>query len=330
MTAAHKQILCPYCLTEIRYRKEVTECANPKCAKELPIQYIQNYERAAPFFVQLIGWSAVGKTVYLQALTLMLMQMGKFWRNYSYSPLTEQTLGYVQNVREFLSKGAMPQATQLALQEAYVMLLLGMSRWGGRTLVSRDVAGEVFNKFQFPVEYTPYLLHVPTTFLMVSLHDLKEFPEKSMDQLMTSFIETMAKYERGFRKEQRKLVVVFSKADKIFDELPFSLQEYLQTDPLLTALNLRQPVQPLTGFGMQRYMENLANVSRQIEDWISEESAGRNLIMQARNNNIQLEFTIVSSTGADVDTSSNTLGVTLQPTRVLDPYFWALDFQSEP
>jgi hypothetical protein len=260
----------------------------------------------------------------------MLMQMGRFWRDYSYSPLTEETLGYVQNVREFLAKGAMPKATQLALQEAYVMLLLGMSRWGGRTLVSRDVAGEVFNRFQFPVEYTPYLLHVPTTFLMVSLHDLKEFPEKSMDQLMTSFIETMAKYDKGFRKEQRKLVVVFSKADKIFDALPLALQEYLQTDPLLAALNPRQPVQPLSGFGMQRYIENLANVSREIQDWIGSDAAGRNLIMQARNNNIHVEFTIVSSTGADVDTSSQTLGVALQPTRVLDPYFWALDFQSEP
>jgi hypothetical protein len=328
--ATYKQILCPYCLTETRYRKEITECANPNCKhKEFPVQYVQNYERAAPFFVQLIGWSAVGKTVYLQALTLMLMQMGKFWRDYSYSPLTEETLSYVQNVREFLSKGTMPKPTQLSLQEAYIMLLLGMSRWGGRTLVSRDVAGEVFNKFQFPIEYTPYLLHVPTTFLMVSLHDLKEFPEKSMDQLMTSFIETMAKYDKGFRKEQRKLVVVFSKADKIFDELPLGLQEYLQNDPLLAALNPRQPVQPLAGFGMQRYMETLSNVSRELQDWISDDAAGRNLIMQAKNNNIHVEFTIVSSTGADVDTSSNTLGVTLQPTRVLDPYFWALDFQSE-
>lgn len=330
MMAAHKQILCPYCLTEIRYRKEVIKCANPKCDSELPIQYIQNYERAAPFFVQLIGWSAVGKTVYLQALTLMLMQMGKFWRNYSYSPLTEQTLGYVQGVREFLTKGTLPPLTQLTLQEAYIMLLLGMSRWGGRTLVSRDVAGEVFNKFQFPVEYTPYLLHVPTTFLMVSLYDLKEFPEKSMDQLMTSFIETMAKYDKGFRKEQRKLVVILSKADKIFDELPLSLQEYLQNDPLLIALNPRQPVQPLTGSGMQRYMENLANVSREIQNWISDDAAGRNLIMQARNNNVHLEFTIVSSTGADVDPGSNKVDIKLQPTRVLDPYFWALDFQSEP
>ena len=197
----YKQILCPNCLTEIRYRKEVSKCANPKCAKELPAQYIQNYERAAPFFVQLIGWSAVGKTVYLQALTLMLMQMGKIWRNYSFSPLTEQTLGYVQGVREFLSKGTMPPPTQLALQEACIMLLLGMSRWDGRMLVSRDVAGEVFNKLQFPIEYTPYLLHVPTTFLMISLYDLEEFPEKSMDQLMTSFIETMGKYDPNFRKK---------------------------------------------------------------------------------------------------------------------------------
>jgi hypothetical protein len=233
-------------------------------------------------------------------------------------------------VREFLAKGAMPPLTQLALQEAYIMLLLGMSRWGGRTLVSRDVAGEAFDKFQFPVEYTPYLLHVPTTFLMVSLHDLKEFPKKSMDQLMSSYLETMAKYDRNFRQEQRKLVVILSKADKIFDELPLSLQEYLHSDPLLMALNSRQAVQPFSTGTMHRYMENLARVSREIQDWIGEDPAGQNLIMQARNNNIHVEFTIVSSTGADVDAGSNTLGVTLQPTRVLDPYFWALDFQSEP
>ena len=325
-----KRILCPYCLTEIRYRNEIKKCASNKCGEELPIQYVQNYERASPIFVQIIGWSRVGKTTYLQALTLMLMQMGQFWRqNYSYAPLTEATLGYVRNVRQFMESGKMPNPTQLALQDAYMMLLLGMDRWGGRTLVTRDVAGEHFNNLNFPLEYVPYLLHVPTTFLMISPDDLKD-SNMAMDDLMNSYIDTMARHDSNFRKQHRKVIVVLSKADKIIDQLPLNLQEYLQNDPMLMALDSYQSVEPLGSAGMQDYMDKLERVSQVIQDWMSKDVRGYNLISLANNNNIELKFTLVSSTGGEVaDSAENQETIAaLEPTRVLDPYFWALDFQS--
>lgn len=322
-----KRILCPYCLTQIRYRNDIKTCVNSECEIELPPQYVQNYDRASPIFMQMIGWSSVGKTTYLQSLTLMLMQMGKFWRQkYANASLTDPTLGYVRNVRQFLQDGQMPRPTQLDLQEAYIMLLLGMERWGGRTLVTRDVAGEHFNNLQFPVEYVPYLLHVPTTLLMISPDDLKK-SNMAMDDLMSSYIETMARHDANFRKVRRNVVIVLSKADLIFNELPPHLQEYLQSDPMLMALNAYQDVESLGAAQMQDYMNKLARVSIAIKDWIGQDPAGQNLIMLAKSNNIRLEFTIVSSTGAEVGDDQE-MAVDLQPTRVLDPFFWALEFQS--
>lgn len=46
------------------------------CGQRLPIQYVNNYDEQPPTFVQVLGWTGVGKTVFLQAMTLMLKRMG--------------------------------------------------------------------------------------------------------------------------------------------------------------------------------------------------------------------------------------------------------------
>lgn len=320
-----KKVICPYDLTEIRYRQEVEQC--PTCKSELPVRYLRGYDQALPFFAQIIGWSGVGKTVYLQALTFVLMQMGRVWRqSYAYAPLTEPTLMYVKNVREFEQTGKMPAPTQLAIQEAYIMMLTGMERWGGRTLVLRDVAGEVFDKLQFPLQYTPYLLHVPTTMLMISLDDMRRKLTQSMDDLMNSYIDTMMKHDKNFKRERRNVVVVLSKADLIHEELPANLQNYLVEDPILKAIITKTNFS-MDGSNMQEYMTRLKHVSRAIQDWISQDPPGQNLIRLAKNNNISLEFTVVSSTGRKAG-NSGSMPVQLEPYRVLDPFFWALELQS--
>jgi hypothetical protein len=59
------------------------------------------------------------------------------------------------------------------------------------------------------------------------------------------------------------------------------------------------------------------------------------MINLAKSDNVRLEFTIISSTGENPesdDQMSSTpavMRVALQPARVLDPFFWALDFQSQ-
>lgn len=323
-----QMILCPYCMAGIKFRKEFNKC--PSCNRELPVRYRQDYNEAPPFFVQLVGWSRVGKTVYLQALTLMLMRMTLYWKNhFNFAPLTQETLEYVRNVHEFLNTGVMPPPTQLEIQQAYMMILKGMERWGGRTIVTRDVAGEYFNELEWPIQYTPYLMNVPVTLLMVSMQDIETQAAKTMDQLMMGFIQTLARNDRDYRKKNRKLVVILSKADLIYARLPQEIQNYLMNDPLAQTLSQEQVYgQSWDVASMESYMLEMKRVSGQLCDWISGYYAGRNLNNLAHDAQFQLEFTIVSSTGASV--INDRLPVNMQPRRVLDPYFWALDFQSEP
>ena len=282
----------------------------------------------------MIGWSRLGKTVYLQALTLILLQMNRFWRyNYSHIPLTDITLDYVQKVQEFLVSGKMPISTQLKIQDAYIMQLLGMERWGGRTLVVRDVAGEVFDELQFPLHYTPYLLHVPTTFLMISIADILSTPNRSMDHLMSSFISTMRSNDKNFKKSHRKVVLVLSKADLLFDKLPVELQNYLDHDPFSIALKPNKALHSFDAQKMLAYVDELKEISKAIRNWVSAPSnpvgaSAMNLISLAKNNNIQIEFAMVSSTGRPVD-DGNQMLVDLAPKRVLDPFIWALEFQRD-
>lgn len=323
-----KRTLCPYCLCEIRYRKEITIC--PNCKSDLPPEYVQKFSQFPPCFAQIVGWSRVGKTVYLQALTAILAEMNAVWRrNYYSSAQTNPTLRYTRNVKDFMKTGQMPDLTQLSLQDAYIMLLNGMERWGSRSFVMRDVAGEHFNDLVFDIKVTPYLLHVPTFLMMFSLHDLEK-QNYAMDQLMNTYIQTLIKHDKDYRKAPRNAVIVLSKADLLVDRLPDSLKSHLQQDPFIKLSNpsVSNTVTPMGGAQMQAYMDSISNASKEIEDWVASSNPGRQLIALASNNGIDLRFTLISSTGGPVgDDKKANLNIT--PTRVLDPFFWALEFQSK-
>lgn len=316
-------VICPFCLTENRFSNRIDNCLN--CKFELPVQYINNYQQALPFFVQLIGWTRVGKTVYLQSLTLMLKKMERFWGNhYVCSPLTESTREFMKNVRTYEVEGEMPIPNQVKLHDAYVMLLQGMERWGGRTLVTRDVAGENFLSLQFPLEYMPYLVHVPTTLMMISIPDLKAEKRLSVDDLMNSYVDTLARNKRNYKSANLKVIIVLSKADKFKNELPDELRDYLEGDPF----NIRVTKNQFVDWNfMNEYMSRLYSTSGKIKEWFAQQPGGQMLINKAIREGLSLEFTLISSTGADPGPNAKML-VDINPLRVLDPYFLALDFYS--
>jgi hypothetical protein len=99
------QIICPYCLAEIRSRKPPQRCPRPDCGQDFPRRYVEGYERHMPFFVQVFGWSQVGKTVYLAALTLMLRRMANVWQHYTCTAVTEASQRKLQGKR---SRGFSP------------------------------------------------------------------------------------------------------------------------------------------------------------------------------------------------------------------------------
>jgi hypothetical protein len=328
-----KSILCPYCLASIHFKEgdKIDRCptgfGKDGCGADLPPKYVAKFNQMQPCYTQLIGWSQVGKTVYLQALTAMLMSLGAMWKDdYAPSAQTEATLRYNRNVRSYMSSGEMPPITQLQLQEAYIMQLEKMVRWGGRTLVLRDVAGEHFNELKFPIEQTPYLIHVPTTLMMISVNDLSNH-NFTMDQLMGSYIHTLMKYDSKYGSIKRNVIVVLTKADLLSRILPSTLQSYLVTDPFTNALVNANEAQEMGDKDMSNYMRDLHHVSDEIQEWVKSIDGGRTLIALAKNEDIELRFSLISSTGGSVSDDKR-MNISIAPTRVLDPFFWALEYQS--
>ncbi len=317
-----QRIICPYCLAEIRGRKNVEHC--PRCKTELPVQYVHDYGENPPFFAQAFGWSRVGKTIFLSALTLMLTKMSNVWPRYAYTAATYASQHKVQEIHEYLAKGKMPPLTQLGPQEVYIMILRNMERWGGRALVMRDCAGEIFDSLQVPVDQAPFLLNTPITFMLISLPDLPYLGGRSMDMLMNRYINTLMGEGIDFEKERRKLVVIFTKAD-IIDNLPDDLRNYIESDSLWAAVNEPGSSKQMDAAAMQEYLEIMGQVSDTIHDWIQQDASGKTFVRLAENKNIELRFSLISSTGAPVDADGP---VVIMPRRVLDPFFWALELQS--
>ncbi len=320
-----RKIICPYCLAEIRGKKHPEVC--PSCKMDLPVQYVHDYEIVPPFFVQVFGRPGVGKTVFLSALTLVMRKMANVWQGYNYAPATAPTLEMVENVAKYEATGLMPNPTTLGVQEIYVMLLKNMSRWGGRTLVTRDCPGEIFTDLEVPVEQAPFLLNAPTTFMFISLYDLqKDSQGHSIDLLMTTYITTLMKHKINFKKERRKVVVVLSKGD-IIPGLPPNLRNYLEQDPFWQAINSRSQDKFMDASTMQEYIETMHRVSDAIRNWVNETAAGKTFIQLAKERNIDLRFSIISATGSNP--KNGQMVEQLMPRRVLDPYFWALELQSQ-
>jgi len=321
-----RRFICPYCLAEIRGGKDLQHCPISICKKELPVQYVHDFEEHQPFFVQVFGWSRVGKTVFLSALTLMLIKMSKVWPQFHYSAATDVSQRKVQEINEYLANGHMPPVTQMGEQEVYVMLLKNMELWGGRTLVIRDCPGEIFDTLQVPVDQAPYLLNAPTTFMFISLPDLPKSGGRSMNMLLENYVNTLMKNGVDFKKEKRKIVVVLTKADLI-DNLPPNLRNYLISDPIWAAVNSSGPVDQMDAGTMQEYIETMERVSDAVRDWIQKDPSGQVFVRFAESKNIDIRFSLISSTGAPVSDQGKMVEA-LAPHRVLDPYFWALELQS--
>ena len=148
-----------------------------------------------------------------------------------------------------------------------------------------------------------------------------------MDLLLGSYINTLMSKGISFEKSRRKIVVVFTKADRI-RHLPPNLQHYREEDPIWAAINTRGSVAQMEASHMQEYIEVMGHVSDAIKEWITRDAFGKSFVRLAASKNIDLRFSLISSTGEGVN-SDGTMVSKLAPRRVLDPYFWALEMQSE-
>lgn len=335
-----KRIVCPRCLESIVFSGDLVACTN--CAYELPPRYKKFYREAPPIYIQVFGWSSHGKTMFLDVLRLLLIETDfiyKLWGDYAHSALTQLDLEHENTLRMDRRNGQAPGSTPKRdrdQNEVYIMHMAEMERWGDRMMVIMDHAGEQFETMDgVPAGEIPYLLNTPTTFMLISIPDIKRSLQSgqaqagtSMDQLLQIYLETMERNGVDLGKNRRNMVIVLTKADMI-DNLPLSLENYLTNDEVYNAFQSPGRGNELSGMNLVEYIERMGNVSEEISSWLqSDPSAapgGDAFVRQIKRNNINAKYTIISSTGQDIDSVQ---GVQLMPRRVLDPFFWALEYQS--
>lgn len=338
---AYETLVCPYCVHVMDYDPAIKQCSN--CQLEIPNRYVRHYKECKPLFLQVFGWSASGKTVYLQTLFLMLRRMQRLWinNNYIFDPANVQARELLEDVTKFGVQLDLPAPTQENLQDAYILLMRNLPRWGGRALVVRDVAGENCTPMEVDTEVMPYLPYAPGTLMFITLGELEKFRHQgqTMDLLVDNYIYTLEQKQIDLSKSRRQIIIVLSKADQLVDDiLPKNLSDYLTSDPLWAAAtnSYEQSPPPMGNDVLDKYINNMDYASNLIKGWLmaeyADEAAG--LIARARANNIELKFVLVSSLGSNPvennDDSRGKLTEGLRPMRVMDPLFAALDFQSRP
>jgi hypothetical protein len=345
------------------------------CGYVFPLRYVENSGTSAPLFVQVFGWSGHGKTVFLDALRLCLMDMRTFWPQFVHQSITEEDMIYERTLRQFHMHGYMPEATtKLSRQQnkVYIMQLDHMVRWGSRSLVIMDHAGELFESLEVEFDEIPFLRDTPTALMLISIPQIINGGEgAAMDQLINIYIETMLRLlqqERRMKQKkakdiqrelgidedvircsnlkdiqrsnlkdiQRKLVVVLTMAD-IIPRLPIHLRNYVVTDDTWERLRATG-THHMSDADMAEYVERMGWVSDEIREWLLRDSAGApggsNLVGLIEAHDFDARYCLISATGHDDlrqgrhQTDLENAGIQITPRRVLDPFYWALEFQS--
>jgi hypothetical protein len=327
------KIVCPRCLERITVKGDsVQTCAN--CGWRIPVQYVRTFDDAPPIFIQVFGWTNHGKTLFLDTLRLVLIDMHALWDNFRYQSFTQLDMDKERELQAERRKGVMAPGTQRLERdqnEVYIMNLRGMERWGNRMLVIMDHPGEYFERYEVPVNEIPFLINTPTTVMLISLPDVIDDETNSsgerIDQLFQIYLAALENEGVDWQKDRRKLVIVFTKAD-ITQGLPSNLRNYLMEDAIWSTIDSNKRASPLDNVRVAEYLERMQRVSDDIRHWIRTDRkhvpGGANFVNLIDDYNIDARFTMMSATGGEIEQG----GVSISPRRVLDPFFWALEFQS--
>lgn len=322
-----RELNCPRCMSAIRVPAQVDQFLTCKvCSYAIPLAYIRDYREIPPIFVQLFGLTEAGKTTFLDMLRLHLYSLDRAWSEAGFfaQPITQLDMDHKVILLTERERGNLAGSTPKRdrdQNEVYIMALKHMMRWGSRTLVLMDHSGESFGPMIIDTKEVPFLQHAPATIMLFSLPDL-EHEGKRVDDLITSYITTLETYKVNLAREHRQLVVVFTKAD-LLANLPRELNEYLSRDNIYDAL--RDSSYKLDNRQLEYYLKWMNHISGLTRQWVKNSVPGGNAMLSMLNDkHISACFTVMSATGQPLAN-----GVRPLPRRVLDPFFWVLEFYKQ-
>jgi len=322
-------IYCPRCLKRLPIWSEVTQDMSCEgCQYLIPLAYITGCREAPPVFVQVFGLPGSGKTTFLDMLGLLLHDMDHVWQEseYYFRPLTQQSMEHTTTLLTQRGQGVLAGSTvRRALNQTEVLIfyLRNMPRWGSRTLVIMDHAGEQFAQLNLDLEDIPFLQHTPITILLLSLSDLMS-TGKRVDDLITSYLSTLKMHNVHLDRQRRQLIIAFSKAD-LLSNLPPELGGYLSRDTSHLLLINRQSNLPLSEEQLPNYLQRMQQISDSIRTWVETLPNGINMLNMLADAGVETRFTMISGTGSPLTLTPGGSALAPRPRRVLDPFFWVLE-----
>jgi hypothetical protein len=188
-----------------------------------------------------------------------------------------------------------------------------------------DHPGEYFHGLNIPMEQTPFLRYTPVTILLLSRSDMEK-EGKRMEDLVNSYVTSLEMIGVNFAQERRKVIIVFNKADLIAN-LPQPLYDYLMSDTIYMSLRARSQPPRMDKAALAAYIIRMQQISDMIANWVAQEPGGWTLLNMLRSKGIDVKFTIMSATGHELSGQANLIEPS--PRRVLDPFFWVLEFYNE-
>jgi hypothetical protein len=236
----------------------------------------------------------------------------------------EHTTTLLSKGTSFVPTGSTPRRV-LKQTEVLIFYLRNMPRWGSRTMVVMDHAGEQFAGLDLDLADIPFLQHTPISILLLSLDDLAS-AGKRIDDLITTYLRTLDMHHADPAGQRRQLIVALSKADLLCD-LPAELSSYLSSDTGGLPLTGRQGNAQLSGEHLQCYLQRMQQSSDAIRNWVATTLPnGRSMLNMLHNQKVETCFTLISATGSPLPPISGGGALAPRPRRVLDPFFWMLEY----
>lgn len=317
-------MVCPFCLGKVRFQVEKQAdnarqyvCPAADCGQPVPRIYVEEYTTYPPIVGSVIGHRAHGKTVFLSTLYYVLthLDLSRFWEQFYYFPINQQSLDVVFDNANMLEEGRLPSPSQKVFPEPTMMQVSHVPLVNRATLLFYDTAGEAFLNVSEIRRYAGFVKRAGTVLFMVSLPRIREQNKDvsaEMERLLHTYIQGMK--EMGASSEKQHLVVVFTCADLLFGELETwpDIAHYVQHD---SQPNLSDPM---------AYLAGMYQISARLRMFVrSHLQAQRFLnLVDERFNSVQ--FSITSALGAAPDEEGN-LMIRIRPRRVLDPFIWILE-----
>jgi formylglycine-generating enzyme required for sulfatase activity len=332
-------MICPYCVQEIPAGSDKHDECKENKGKPFSPFYIDHHggeDSIDPVVVSVVGFRQHGKTVFLCALFDFLdNHLHQSWPGFYNHVLDQDSLTQLNETREDLRKGNLPNWTILSFPRPGIFRLTNMPRRNGggklpplddTSVLIYDPPGEAFVSEDQIVLLASFVKRSSCVLFLIDITSLGDAIADETAKLLDTYLLGMRRM--GIAKKSQHLIVVYTKSDEMKASLP-EFEGFLEGQPeLKNHLNEQRPA-ALTDPYM--YLQHLERISQLLEKFtLTELNAGK-FINVARDWFASVNYTIVSSLGAAPEKYFNEAGeersrmtVRMSPRGVVDPLLFVL------